>query len=294
MTEATGATGPVDPTDRQAVIELFCEIAVAAGEAILAVMAKGAAITIKADESPVTEADHASERVILAGLRARMPQVPVIAEEEIAGGHVPAALGRHFVLVDPLDGTKEFIKKNGEFCVLIGLIEDGRPSVGVVLAPQAGLIWAGAPGLGAFKARVEGSQLVDRQSITVRTAPVEAWTAVMSRSHGHPIAEAAIDRLPVITRTGVGSAIKFAQIAEGIADVHARWLGTNEWDTAAGEAVVVAAGGAVIDYDGNELSYAKRGRPDAKDFTNPGYAVIGAVDRARVVAALQAARDAAR
>lgn len=283
----------VDPTDRQAVLDLFCDIAIGAGAAILAVMARGAAVSIKADESPVTEADHASERVILAGLRARMPQVPVIAEEEIAGGHVPEALGRHFVLVDPLDGTKEFIKQNGEFCVLIGLVEDGRPSAGVVLAPQAGVLWAGAPGLGAFKARIVEGRMVDRAPILARPAPDDAWTAVMSRSHGHPIAEAAIDRLPVQTRTGVGSAIKFAQIAEGAADVHARWIGTNEWDTAAGEAVVVAAGGAVIDYDGKPLGYGKRGRVGAKDFTNPGYAVLGRVDPDRVVEALRAARAAA-
>jgi 3'(2'), 5'-bisphosphate nucleotidase len=222
----------------------------------------------KADESPVTDADHAAEAIILAGLRDLTPDMPVVAEEEMAAGRVPKLDGGPFWLVDPLDGTKEFIKRNGEFTVNIALIERGRPILGIVLAPASETQWRGATGLGADKCE-KGSRFA---RIATRVPPAEGLTAFASRSHAI-YSDLDIwfrtNGLTVAERKQAGSSLKFCLIAEGRADIYPRFGPTNEWDTAAGQAVLEAAGGEVVTTDGKPLLYGKPG------FANPHFIARG-------------------
>ena len=210
----------------------------------------------KADKSPVTDADHAAEAIIVAGLRTLTPGLAVVAEEEMAAGHVPELNGRPFWLVDPLDGTKEFIKRNGEFTVNIGLIENGRPTLGIVLAPVPDTLWRGADGLGADKSERGGAFT----TISVRTPPAAGLTAFASRSTAI-YSDLDIwfrnNGLTVAERKQAGSSLKFCLIAEGIADIYPRFGPTNEWDTAAGQGVLEAAGGEIVTTDNRPLAYGK-------------------------------------
>jgi 3'(2'), 5'-bisphosphate nucleotidase len=215
----------------------------------------------KADASPVTAADEAGEAVILAGLAELTPGIPVVAEEKVAAGHVPELGERPFWLVDPLDGTKEFISRNGEFTVNIGLIKAAAPILGVVLAPAIGRAWWGAVGLGATARDAEGAT----RAITVRDAPAAGPTAVASRSHADAETEAFLDQIGAVERISAGSSLKFCLVAEGRADVYPRFGPTMEWDTAAGHAVLNAAGGSVVTREGQPFSYRKPG------FRNPGF-----------------------
>ncbi len=242
-----------------------CErIAREAGEVIMQVYATDFAVRGKADASPVTEADEQAEAVILAGLRALAPEVPVVAEEEVAAGRAPT-VGNCFWLVDPLDGTKEFINRNGEFTVNIALVRDGVPVLGVVFAPALGRLFAGAQGVGAF---MEDSQ--GRRAIHCREEPAEGLTVVASRSHGDADA---LDRFlagrKVAALRSAGSSLKLCLVASGEADVYPRLGRTMEWDIAAGHAVLLAAGGRVTTLDGAPLGYAK------PDFANPHFAAWG-------------------
>lgn len=252
-----------------------------AGAAILAIYA-GAdlGVATKADASPVTAADAAAEAVILAALAQIAPDLPVVAEEATAAGAAPTALGDRFALVDPLDGTKEFIARNGEFTVNIGLIEGARPVAGVVLAPVLKRIWWGAVGVGAFAAEVtaDGTTLTEARPIRVRPAPAAGLSVMASRSHCGAVTEAFLDRLPVAERVAAGSSLKFCRIAEGQCDLYPRHGPTMEWDTAAGDAVLCAAGGAVTDMAGRPLVYGKRGRVGIVDFANPDFVAMGGVD----------------
>ncbi len=218
----------------------------------------------KADQSPVTDADHAAEAVILAGLRSLTPNRPVVAEEEMAAGRVPKLDGGPFWLVDPLDGTKEFIKRNGEFTVNIALVEGGKPLLGIVLAPATDTLWRGAAGLGADKSE-KGSAFT---AITTRSVPAEGLVACASRSHA-VYSDLDIwfrnNGLKVTGRIQAGSSLKFCLIAEGKADIYPRFGPTNEWDTAAGQGVLEAAGGEVVTVDGAPLTYGKAG------FGNPHF-----------------------
>ena len=209
----------------------------------------------KADQSPVTDADHAAEAVIVAGLRKLTPGLAVVAEEEMAAGHVPKLDGGPFWLVDPLDGTKEFIKRNGEFTVNIALIEAGRPTLGIVLAPaQDDTLWRGDAELGADKSDKGGAFT----AITTRArAGRRAWSRCASRSHAI-YSDLDIwfrsNDLTVAERIQAGSSLKFCLIAEGKADIYPRFGPTNEWDTAAGQGVLEAAGGEVVTTDGRPLA----------------------------------------
>jgi 3'(2'), 5'-bisphosphate nucleotidase len=218
----------------------------------------------KADKSPVTDADHAAEEIIVRGLRALTPDTPVVAEEEMAAGRVPRLNGGPFWLVDPLDGTKEFIKRNGEFTVNIALIEAGRPTLGIVLAPATETLWRGAAGLGADKSEKGGAF----STIRTRPAPPHGLTACASRSHAI-YSDLDIwfrnNNLTVADRVQAGSSLKFCLIAEGRADIYPRFGPTNEWDTAAGQGVLEAAGGEVVTTDGRPLAYGKPG------FGNPHF-----------------------
>lgn len=239
-------------------------IADRAGAVLLEHYDRGVTVSAKADESPVTAADHAAEAVILAGLRALTPSIAIVAEEEVAAGRLPAVVGDRFWLVDPLDGTKEFISRNGEFTVNIGLVDDGQPVLGVVAAPARGVAWWGALGHGAT--RREGGEA---RAIRVRPRPGEGVVAVASRSHRDAATDAWLAEQGIRDTVSAGSSLKFCLVAEGRADVYPRFGRTMEWDTAAGHAVLLAAGGRVVDADGAPLRYGKPG------FANPSFIAHG-------------------
>jgi len=236
-----------------------------AGAVILDHYGRDVEVRKKADASPVTAADEAAEAVILEGLAELAPSVPVVAEERVAAGKVPALDEQPFWLVDPLDGTKEFLSRNGEFTVNIGLVEDGLPTLGVVQAPALGKVWWGAVGHGA-RARSEGTE----RAIAARPRRSSGLVAVASRSHADPETEAWLDEVGAAERISAGSSLKFCLIAEGRADLYPRFGPTMEWDTAAGHAVLRAAGGRVTTRDGAPFLYRKSG------FRNPGFIAYGA------------------
>jgi 3'(2'), 5'-bisphosphate nucleotidase len=249
---------------------LLPEIVKLAGKAAAVILRHyqgDATVRRKADASPVTAADEAAEAVILAGLAELTPDIPVVAEETVAAGHVPSVDSGPFWLVDPLDGTKEFISRNGEFTVNIALIEGGEPVLGVVLAPALGKAWWGAQGHGAM-AR-DGGDGAPGRTIAVRAKPAQP-VAVASRSHADPQTEAFLDAAGVAERISAGSSLKFCLVAEGKADLYPRFGRTMEWDTAAGHAVLRAAGGEVTTRDGAPFLYRKPG------FENPGFIARGA------------------
>ncbi len=241
-------------------------IAKRAGEAILKVYNTAFAVSAKADASPVTEADHAAERLILEAIRSEITDAfPIVSEEAFAAGVMPEVAGRAFWLVDPLDGTKEFVKRNGEFTVNIALIEAGKPVLGVVLAPALNATYWGSRH-GAF-AETDGAPA---RPIQCRKAPAKGLVALMSRHHTTPEAEAYIAQYPIANRITVGSSLKFCRVAEGKADIYPRYGRTMEWDTAAAHAVLAYAGGSVVDLEGRELCYGKPG------FNNPPFVAKGA------------------
>jgi len=247
-------------------LEIALRAALAGGEAVMRVYADPFEVTQKDDKTPVTEADLASERVIVEILRQACPDIPVVSEETVpeAGFASPAA---RFWCVDPLDGTREFVARNGEFAVLIGLIEHGRPVLGVVHGPAAGVTYAGY-GPGTAMRRLNGGEFVP---IRARAPAPEGIVVVHSRSHENSrrLAEYFEGR-SVIERQQCGSALKFGVLAAGEADFYPRFGTTMEWDTAAGQAVLEAAGGHVFGLDGAPLSYGKTG------LKNDGFLAWGA------------------
>ena len=241
-------------TDDATLLELAAELALLASAEILAVRARGFAVEHKADRSVVTEADRAAEAAIAGGLRAARPDIPVIAEEEVAGGRIAAA-SRMFWLVDPLDGTREFTSGSDDFAVNIGLVRDGRVVLGVVAVPATGELFGGIVGQGAWK-RVNGVQA----AIRTRSVPAEGVTVVASRHHGAgPELDAFLLGRTVAAIRNYGSSLKFCRLAEGIADLYPRFGRTMEWDTGAPQAVLEAAGGSVCNVDGSPLRYGKPG-----------------------------------
>ena len=218
------------------------------------------ATRFKLDRSPVTDADEEAERLILGELAKAFPGVPVVAEEESAAGRV-AKVGDRFFLVDPLDGTKEFLSRNGEFTVNIAEIVNGMPVAGVVYAPALERIFTADAG-GAF----EGAR-----PIRARPAPKDGLIAMGSRSHGDPATEEFLKAFAVKKFLPIGSSLKFCLLAAGEADIYARAGRTMEWDIAAGHAVLAAAGGSVTRWDGTALTYGKQG------FENPGFVARGII-----------------
>ncbi len=225
-----------------------------AGRAIMAIYEAGFDASTKADGSLVTSADHKSEAIILPALRELTPDVPIIAEESVAAGTIPDIASGAFWLVDPMDGTREFVGRNGEFCVCIGLIEAGVPVLGVLHGPALGLTYAAAgPGTATIRRGDEAAQ-----SIEARPAPAEGLTVVVSRSHrDQERTSGFLSAYRIAGSTPMGSALKFGLIAAGEADVYPRLGPTCEWDTAAGHAVVRAAGGDVTMLDGAPFTYGK-------------------------------------
>ena len=208
---------------------------------------------VKADRSPVTDADEEAEKLILAELAATFPGVPVVAEEEAAAGRI-ADVGAHFFLVDPVDGTKEFIKRTGEFTVNIGEVVDGIPVAGVVFAPAIGRLFVGAAGEGAFE--VSGGAA---KPIAARKPPEGGMIAVSSKSHPDAQTDALLGSLNIKGHINAGSSLKFCLVAAGEADIYPRAGRTMEWDTAAGDAVLRAAGGDVSNWDYTPFTYGKPG-----------------------------------
>jgi 3'(2'), 5'-bisphosphate nucleotidase len=251
--------------DDTSLLQLAFDLAARAGETIMAVRARGFATTAKADESPVTEADHAAEALIVAGLRAATPDIPVIAEEEVAAGHAPAHASICW-LVDPLDGTREFSSGRDEFAVCIGLVRDGRPVLGAVGAPATREVFGGIVGQGAWKVDATG-----RHPIAARRPPVEGLTVVASRHSGDdPRLKPYLAGRPVASLINFGSALKFCWLANGRADLYPRFGTTSEWDTAAGQALMEAAGGSVrVIATGEPLRYGKPG------WKNPDFIAAG-------------------
>ena len=242
-------------------LEVMSDAAVQAGRAAHKIYLGSFEVQRKADQSPVTEADHAAEAIILERLRRVVPDVPIVAEEEVAAGRLPA-IGREFFLVDPLDGTKEFIQRLGDFTVNIALIRDGDPVLGVVYAPVTSGLYIGDVVAGtALRSHqpTDSSQVAPREQIRVRKPPEEGVTVVISRSHSTPETETYLARYEVAERVSVGSSLKFCLVASGQADLYPRLGPTMEWDTAAGHAVLVAAGGSVLAPGGSPLRYGKPG-----------------------------------
>jgi 3'(2'), 5'-bisphosphate nucleotidase len=244
-------------------------LALQAGRAIMAVFTSEFAVETKADASPVTQADAEAEAIILAGLRQAFPDIPCVAEEEAAEGIVPPDLGEMFFLVDPLDGTREFVNRNPDFTVNIALIRDGAPVVGVVYAPARSVLYGGRPGL-AFCAQTEDHEPGPRRTISVRSAPAVPYI-VASRSHRTPETDAFIASRGTAELISVGSSLKFCLLAAGEADLYPRFGRTMEWDTAAGDAILRAAGGCTRNVDGAPLAYGKRRQPHDCDFANPSF-----------------------
>jgi 3'(2'), 5'-bisphosphate nucleotidase len=245
-------------------IESLLAAAVTAGRAALDIYRAGFTVTQKADQSPVTAADHASERIILEHLARLAPAVPVVAEEAVAAGNIPR-VGEEFFLVDPLDGTKEFIHRRGEFTVNIALIRRRLPVLGVVYAPVSGMLYAGNVVTSrAFRCPhpVDAPTAGPRESLRVRPVPAAGVTAVISRSHSTPETEAYLRHYAIHERVSVGSSLKFCLVAAGEADLYPRLGPTMEWDTAAGHAVLAAAGGQVLAPGGEPLAY---GKPDFRN-----------------------------
>lgn len=240
-------------------LEALVVAARAAGAEILKLVEAGFEVEIKRDESPVTICDRAAEQIILEFLRQAAPGVPVIAEEEVAAGRIPAH-GDTYFLVDPLDGTKEFIRGGDDYTVNIGLIAGGQPRLGVVYQPAVDRLWAGLVSAGAF---VEADG--ERRKIHCRPLGTER-AAVASKSH---LTQSTVDYLAEVMglceHVSIGSSLKFCIVAEGKADIYPRLSPTSEWDTAAGHAVLLAAGGRVDGPDGRPLAYGK------KAFLNPGF-----------------------
>lgn len=244
-----------------ATLEL-ARIAAAAGQVVMSHYGQVQA-RLKSDRSPVTDADQQAEALILRELAAAFPGIAVIAEEETAAGRV-AAIGAEFFLVDPLDGTSEFLSGNGEFTVNIARIVDGVPVAGVVFAPARGRMFAGDAN-GAYE--LDGA--LAARKIMVRAAPASGLVAVGSRSHNDAQTDAFLKNFNVHTFVAAGSSLKFCLVAAGEADIYARHGRTMEWDTAAGDAVLRAAGGSMTLWDGAPFRYGKPG------FENPPFVARG-------------------
>lgn len=254
----------------------LARIALDAGALIMQVYATDFTVDRKDDSSPVTEADEKAEKLILAALTELDPDLPVIAEEAAAAGNFPEH-GNRFALVDPLDGTKEFINKRGEFTVNIGIIENGVPVMGVVYAPALDRLFVAESRFSAWEAKAKPGAEVppesERTPLRIRRAPEAGLTAIASKSHRSEETNDFLETQSIAEIISAGSSLKFCLIAAGEADLYPRHGRTMEWDTAAGQAVVEAAGGRVTKADGSPLQYGKRER----GYDNPYFIVWGNV-----------------
>ena len=252
-----------------ALVESVAHIAARAGEAILEVYATDFDVDAKDDQSPLTQADMAAHRIIERELRELTPALPILSEEAGLPAFEERAGWKRYWLVDPLDGTREFVKRNGEFTVNIALIDGHRPVLGVVHIPVMGKTYIGCEGYGAEVRAKDGSRTAIKAAIE-SASPVRV---VGSRSHRGASLDAFLEKLADFEMVPMGSSLKFCLVAEGTADVYPRLGPTSEWDTAAAQAVVEQAGGTVLRLDGNPLRYNEK-----EDILNPHFVVIGPQD----------------
>jgi 3'(2'), 5'-bisphosphate nucleotidase len=236
-------------------IEHVVKLARKAGELILPIYAREVKVALKEDRSPLTEADQASHHFLDGELRGIIQGCPVVSEESAETHGLDASETTQFWLIDPLDGTKEFLKKSGEFTVNIALIRDRRPVLGVVHAPATGVTYWAVAGEGAFRVRPAGAV----ESIRTRQARTEALSVVASKDHAGPMVAQMLERIGNAKLASIGSSLKFCLVADGTADIYLRDVPTMEWDTAAAQCVVEEAGGVLLTLDGRALSYGKPG-----------------------------------
>ena len=272
---------PASPIGRDIAADLMpdlmgplTELVALAGAAILEVDRARMRIDGKTDGSPVTEADLAADRVIADGLARLVPDIPALSEERATSAGLDGSAA--FFLIDPLDGTKEFVAGRSEFTVNIALVVNGTPLLGIIGAPALGLIWRGLVGQGAERLTT-GNGLGPAEPIHTRPFPQpnNPWIAAVSRSHGDAATEAFIDARPGAVRQRLGSAVKFAKVAEGAVDIYPRLAPTREWDVAAGHAIVTAAGGKITDAKGADLRFGQGTQDGARDFLVPGFIAWG-------------------
>jgi 3'(2'), 5'-bisphosphate nucleotidase len=271
------ATSEILPDQARGLMDELMAIVARACTLILAVSPSGGH-TLKPDQSPVTAADEASEAAILEGLARLLPGVPVVSEE-MSARQAPPKLGGSFILVDPLDGTREFIAGRDEYTVNLAIVTRGTPIAGIVAAPKQAMAWRGVVGSGAEKLRLTAGGAGEPQPIRTRAWPGERAVAVVSRSHLDPATAAFVAKLGPLARDESGSAIKFCRIAEGLADVYPRLATTCEWDVAAGNALIVAAGGIVTNPQGAALAYGDA----AGNFRIPAFIAWGDAGKAKSI-----------
>jgi 3'(2'), 5'-bisphosphate nucleotidase len=265
------------PAELAAWLPRVLEIADAAGREIMRIYDTAFDVTFKSDRSPLTEADLAAQRVIAAGLAGLTPGIGMLGEESAPEVFQQRRQWAALWLVDPLDGTREFVKRNGEFTVNIALVRDGEPVLGVLYAPARSVAYAAARGVGAFRRNADAT----RTPIRIRDTAPAALRVLASRSHGDAVLDRMLERLGAQERISIGSALKFGLLAEGGADLYVRRGATSEWDTAAGQAIVQEAGGEVVDFAGRPLRYNTR-----DTVINPSF--IAYADRSRNWTALLA------
>ena len=277
MNEARSSGSVIGRDAAAALMEPLTDLVIEAGTAILAVNRHAMQIDGKTDGSPVTEADLAADRIIREGLARLVPQVPALSEECVPLGKPPH--DGSFFLIDPLDGTKEFVAGRSEFTVNLALVTNGAPLLGIIGAPALGLIWRGLVGRGAERLGIGDASARMAEPIHTRPMPARGapWIVAVSRSHGDARTEAFIESRPGAIRQALGSAVKFGRVAEGGADIYPRLAPTSEWDIAAGHAVVTAAGGRITGAKGADLHFG-RGR---EDFIVPEFIAWGDPSAAR-------------
>ena len=257
MNEATLPATVIEGRAVAALMAPLTDLVIRAGAAILAVNRAAMRIEGKLDGSPVTEADLAADRIIAEGLARLAPQVPAVSEERASLAKPP--YDGSFFLIDPLDGTKEFLAGRDEFTVNVALVTNGAPVLGIIGAPKLGLVWRGMVGWGAERLTIGETSVAE--PIHTRRLPVRGkpWIAAVSRSHGDRRTEAFIAERPGAIRKALGSSVKFGRVAEGQADIYPRLAPTYEWDIAAGHAILTAAGGRITDAHGAPLQFGKGG-----------------------------------
>jgi 3'(2'), 5'-bisphosphate nucleotidase len=253
----SGIPDRIDGDAAARLMEPLTDLVVRAGEAILAVNRGTMRVEGKSDGSPVTAADLAADAIIGDGLLRIAPAIPTLSEERACTAKRP--FRGSFFLIDPLDGTKEFVAGRDEFTVNLALVVNGSPLLGIIGAPALGLVWRGLVGRGAERLRLDETGRREAVPIHTRAFPArgQPWVAAVSRSHGDPRTEAFIARRPGVVRQELGSAVKFGRLAEGLVDIYPRLAPTSEWDVAAGCAVVAAAGGKVTDANGAPIRFGE-------------------------------------
>ena len=261
--------------DDAAILVAFERIALRAGAAVMEARRHGFQVEAKQDRSPVTRADRDSEQIILDGLAAALPEIPVVAEEQASCGKLPSELGSEFLLVDPLDGTREFVGGRDEFTVNIALVRGGRPEIGVVYAPARRALYCGRPGAAFACTTSDAHAIRDRRQVRVRQAP-PVRLLLVSRSHRTARTDEFLAGLGPTQTAAMGSSLKFCLIAAGEADLYPRLEPTMQWDTAAGDAVLRAAGGSTCTPDGKSLRYGRGEEPGVAAYRNPSFIASGA------------------